>query len=90
MLPKNLIPKISKSLDLNFKEVQCFETLVDFEKAKTNVEKQHYYERLNRLCPQRRPLKACELENYKYFENPLHSIVRTMIDLKDFDHYGRV
>lgn len=83
-VPKKYIPVMSKSLDLTVGETMYFETLIDFEKAKGQEEKDVYYERLNHLRPQKREVKVLEIENYKYFQNPLHSIIRTLIEREDF------
>lgn len=83
-LPKKYIPKIIQSLNLNTNEARYFETLIDFEKAKTVEEKEIYYQRLTHLRPSKQKIQALEIENFKYFQNPLHSIIRTMIERKDF------
>jgi uncharacterized protein (TIGR02147 family) len=83
-VPKKYIPSISKSLNFNIGETMYFETLVDFEKAKTQEEKEVYYERLNHLRPEGEKLRVLEIESYKYFENPLHSVIRTMVERQDF------
>jgi len=83
-VPKKYIPQIVKSFNLSHKETVYFETLVDFEKAKTPAEKNIYYDRLNLLRPRKKNLKIIEIENYKFFKNPLHSVIRTMIDRRDF------
>ena len=83
-VPKKYIPRIIQSLGLTSGEAMYFETLVDFEKAKTVEEKDIYYKRLTHLRPGKREIQYLELENFKYFENPLHSIIRVMLDRKDF------
>ena len=83
-IPKKYIHSMAKSLDLSVGETMYFETLVDFEKAKTQDEKNIYYERLNHLRPQKREVKFLDVEHYKYFQNPLHSIIRTLIEREDF------
>jgi uncharacterized protein (TIGR02147 family) len=83
-VPKKFIPRITKSLDFTTAESLYLETLVDFEKAKTQDEKDLYYSRLSHLRPDKNEVHVVEIENYKYFQNPLHSIVRTMIEREDF------
>ncbi|MCO4756338.1 MAG: TIGR02147 family protein [Bacteriovoracaceae bacterium] len=83
-IPKKYIHSIAKSLELSVGETMYFETLVDYEKAKTVDEKNIYYERLNHLRPQKREVKFLDVEHYKYFQNPLHSIIRTLIEREDF------
>ncbi len=85
-VPKKYIPQIIKSLNFNTGEAMYFETLVDFEKAKTPEEKDLYYQRLNHLRPNKKEVQVVEIENFRYFQNPLHSIVRTMIDRDDFEN----
>lgn len=83
-LPKKYVPALSKSLDFTNDELIYFETLVDFEKSKTQEERELYYNRLSRLRPNNKEVSILEVENYKYLENPLHAIIRTMMDRKDF------
>ena len=63
-VPKKYIPSISQSLDLSVGETMYFETLVDFEKAKTAEERDVYYKRLNHLRPQKKEIQILEIENY--------------------------
>ena len=81
-VPKKYIPHIIQSLGLNRKEAVYFETLVDFEKAKSIEEKQIYYNRLTNLRPNKKEIQYLEIENFKYFQNPLHSIISVMIEKK--------
>lgn len=83
-VPKKYIPQMIKSLEFTTGEAMYFETLVDFEKAKTPEEKDLYYQRLTHLRPNKQEVQVIEIENFKYFQNPLHSIIRTMIERKDF------
>ena len=85
-VPKKYIPGIIKTLSLNTGEAMYFETLIDFEKAKNPEEKEIYYKRLNHLRPNKREVQVLEIENFKYFQNPLHSIIRTMIERSDFEN----
>lgn len=83
-VPKKYIPHFVQSLGLNSKEAMYFETLVDFEKAKTVEERDIYYKRLTHLRPDKREVQHLELENFKYFQNPLHSIIGVMLERSDF------
>ncbi len=83
-LPKKYIPVITKSLGLDVGESLYFETLVDFDRAKTQEEKELYFARLKHLRPNKRDVKILEIENFKFFENPLHSIFRTLMERADF------
>ncbi len=84
-VPKKYIPGIIRSLNFSTGEAMYFETLIDFEKAKTPEEQDIYYKRLNHLRPNKKEVQVVEIENFKYFQNPLHSIVRTMLERKDFE-----
>ena len=39
---------------------------------------------MKKLRPRMSDVHILEVENYKYFENPLHSIIRTLMERKDF------
>lgn len=83
-VPKKYIPTIVNSLGLTRDEAIYFETLVDYEKAKSEQQKEIYRKRLKNLKPNEDIIHMFEFENYKYFENPLHSHIRTMIERSDF------
>ena len=85
-LPKKYIPMVSKSLGFDVGESMYFETLVDFDKAKTQEQKELYFERLKHLRPKHKDISILELENFKFFENPLHSIFRTLMEREDFEY----
>ena len=83
-IPKKYIPRIVHSLGLDGNQAMYLETLVDFEKAKTAEEKDIYHKRLTSLRPNRQEVQCLELENFKYFQNPLHSIIGVMLERSDF------
>ncbi len=83
-LPKKYIPALVKSMMLSNEEGLYFETLVDIEKSKTKEEASIYEARLESIRLRNKNFNAHVVENYKYFDNPLHSILRTMTELKGF------
>ena len=83
-IPKKYIPLFIKSLGLTNKEALYFEALVDFEKAKSNEEKEIYYKRLTKLRPKERRVESIEIQSFKFFQDPLHSIIMKLIDRKSF------
>jgi uncharacterized protein (TIGR02147 family) len=85
VLPKKYLPAIKKSLNLNQKQLDYLGILIDFEKSKSEEEKSIYLEKLKKLRPKNDDVHILEVENYKYFENPLHSIIRTMMERNDFN-----
>lgn len=84
LLPKKHLPLIIKSLDLSKKDSDLLETLLDIEKSKSQEEKELHLKKLENFNSDEFFRSTLEVENFKYFENPLHSIIRTMIDLKGF------
>jgi uncharacterized protein (TIGR02147 family) len=84
-LPKKYLAPIRNSLHLTDLEFSYLETLVDFEKASSEEEKQLCYDRLSKLRPHKKKVQFIEVENYKFLQNPLHGIIRTMIDRIDFN-----
>ena len=83
-LPKKYLPALKKSLGLNQRELDYLSNLIDFEKSKTEEEKSIFNNRMKKLRPKMSDVHILEVENYKYFENPLHSIIRTLMERKDF------
>lgn len=82
-VPKKYIPGIIKPLEFSTGEAMYFETLIDFEKAKTPEEKDIYYKRLNHLRPNKEEVKKhnlekfmikikyCSIKSYKYYKTIL-------------------
>lgn len=83
-LPKKYLPAMINSLGLTKREAKYLETLVDFERAKEQEEKEYFYQKLKESRPKRKDVHILEIENYKFYENPLHSIIRTLMDRPDF------
>jgi uncharacterized protein (TIGR02147 family) len=65
-------------------EAQYFEVLIDYEKAKSQKEKEFYHSKLVKIRPLQNEVKFVEIENFKYFQEPLHAIIRCLMDRKDF------
>jgi uncharacterized protein (TIGR02147 family) len=82
-IPKKYLPSFIKSLDLNAREGLYLETLIEFNQAKSMVEKDMYHARLKELAPSE-PVNLVEMETFKFFGDPLHCIILDMTDLKDF------
>jgi len=83
-LPKKYLPAIKKSLGLNQREMDYLSSLIDFEKSKSEDEKNIHLQKLKKIRPKKFDVHILEVENYKYFENPLHSIIRTLMERSDF------
>lgn len=83
-IPKKFVPLLVESLKMTQAEAQYFEVLIDYEKAKTQKEKEFYHSKLIKIRPQKNEVKFVELENFKYFQEPLHAIIRCLMDRKDF------
>ncbi len=82
-IPKKYLPQFIKSLDLKPREGLYLETLIEFNQAKSIVEKEMYFSRLKELAPSE-PVNLVEMETFKYLGDPLHCIILDMTDLKDF------
>lgn len=85
LFPKKYLPFLATSLGLNQKEILYVENLLELEKSKTNEERERYLSRIKELQPRsKREVKFFEIENYKYFQNPLHTVILSMVQRKDF------
>jgi len=83
-LPKKYVPSIVKTLNLSPKEGMYLEALVGLKSAKSKNEKEYYLERLDSLAPKEKNTTFFEIECFKYLQDPLHSIIMTLIDRIDF------
>ncbi|MEK7690981.1 MAG: TIGR02147 family protein [Bdellovibrionota bacterium] len=83
-LPKRHLPGVAKGLKLKSKESEYLETLLDLERSRNPEQRGGYLARLDRLRPSRFETQILEIANKKYFENPLHAIVRTLMGRADF------
>lgn len=77
------IQKVAKGLKLKKAEAEFFENLVRFNQAKTDSEKNFYYERIasNRRYAQAKPLEKGEFEYYSKWYIP---VIREMVLMDDF------
>jgi uncharacterized protein (TIGR02147 family) len=82
-ISKKYIPFFVRSLNLNSKEASFLEILIELERAKDPTLKSFYLDRLNKISP-RRTIKVKELEDFKYWSDPIHMILREMVDHPEF------
>lgn len=88
---RNLTPEsvnqFTKALKFSKKEAAYFEALVFFNQAKSDRERDLYFERLQALRPPTQ-LKGLEKDQYEYFTQAHFVILREMVALPDFkeDH----
>ena len=85
-IPKSYIPKLVKSLQLDKKEAEFLERLIDYSRAKNQEERDYLQTKLQAIYPQRKEIRFTEVENFKFFENPLHGIIRTLTEREDFQN----
>jgi len=82
-IPKKYIPAFAEELDLDPRESQYLDALVDFGNARNPKERQYYLERLQTISPEQ-PMQVLELEHFKFLGDPIHTCILEMIDLKGF------
>jgi len=82
-LTKNTIMKTCVAFRLNDREAEYFENLVFFNQAKTIKEKNHYFEKLVEL-QKLRNVKKIKEEQYGYFSEWYHCIIREIVTYVDF------
>jgi uncharacterized protein (TIGR02147 family) len=75
--------KCAKALKLKGKELEYFESLVQFNQAKTDKEKDLYFQRLSKLKP-RVKLTGITKEQYRFFTRKHYVVIREMVALPDF------
>lgn len=80
---KKLLPVLIKNLKLTQKEGLFLETLIELNRSKSPTQKELYLNRLRELSPKHR-INVQELENFKYLSEPLHMLIREMVDLPQF------
>ena len=83
MVPKKLIPKLCKSLQLEGRHKDYFEALVEFQRSKSYEEKEFYKQKLDKLSPSKQR-EISDLEAYKYITDPHHIIISELTQLKHF------
>lgn len=82
-LSSESITKFSKGLRLNKQESEYFESLVLFNQARTNEEKNRYFEKLSKNRKYRE-IRLLETNQFKFFSKWYYSAVRELIHLKTF------
>lgn len=88
-VPKKFVPLIIESLKMSPSEAKYFQALIDFEKAKTQEEKAYFHTKLTEIYPKDNEIKFIETQKFKFFQDPLHDIILTLMDRKDFSHDSR-
>ena len=82
-LTKNTIIKTCIAFNLNDREAEYFENLVFFNQAKTIKDKNYYFEKL--IEKQKlRNVKKIKEEQYEYFSEWYHCIIREIVTYDDF------
>lgn len=82
-LPKKYLPQIIRSLDLDSRQAQYLEALLDLSRAKTAEQRLLYLDRLRELAPGD-SLNPEIVEEFKFLSEPLHGAILEMTDLRDF------
>lgn len=81
--PKKYAMALGESLGLDAKEILYFETLIDYEKAKSLKEKEHFLKRLKELAPGEK-VTTHEVDTFQYLKNPLNGAIIEMSSLHGF------
>lgn len=74
----NTMQKYASAINLNLKETAYFESLVGFNNASTNTDKNHFLENMLRLRG-RSPIKFLDSLQYEYFSNWYNAVVRELV-----------
>ena len=83
-LTEESLNKFAEGLDLNKQEKEFFRNLVYFNQVKTHEEKNFYYQQLLR-SRKYSELKPLEREQFEYYSNWYHPVLRELIASPDFD-----
>jgi uncharacterized protein (TIGR02147 family) len=83
-LTEESVKKVAAGLGLNKQEQEFFRNLVFFNQARTHEDKDLYYKQLLQSRKFRK-LKPIEKDQYEYYSNWYHPIVRELVIAKDFD-----
>jgi uncharacterized protein (TIGR02147 family) len=76
------IPKVAKYCGLTGRDAECFETLVNFGKAKTDRQSRMYFEKL--LSMKEAPSRTLLIKQYEYYTKWYYSAIRSVIEYFDF------
>jgi len=82
-LPKKYLPQIIRTLELDSRQAQYLEALLDLSCAKTAEQKLLYVERLKDMVPGE-SFHGQIVDEFKYLSNPVHGAIIEMTDLKEF------
>jgi uncharacterized protein (TIGR02147 family) len=82
-LSPKTVQKFIKALKFKKKEAQYFESLVLFNQAKKEEEKELYFERLVKIKPHKK-ISEIDKDRYLYFTNKYLVIIREMVSLPHF------
>ncbi len=83
-ITKNTVVKLISGLNLDAKRAAYFESLVFFNQAKNDKEKQIYYAQLLKASP-RSKLRSLEKAQFRIFREWYHSVILEMTSLKGFN-----
>lgn len=84
-VPKSLVLKLIKSLELNVQEAQYLELLIDLSRAKNKELQDSYLEKM-RPYQNKRTVKFLELDSFKMLQDPIHFFIGELALQKDFVH----
>ena len=87
-ISRKKIPQFIKLLDLNETEAEYFETLVLFCKAKTEMERKLFFDKLFSISKVK--AKSLEAYQYEFFSKWFYSAVWALIDCEPFDNDYRM
>ena len=80
-LTGRMIPKFVEVLGLNKKEAKYFETMVNFDQAKTTTERNAFFDELIKLHPD--PHHILNEDAYEYYNHWYNSVLFTALDVMD-------
>jgi uncharacterized protein (TIGR02147 family) len=83
-ITKETATKLIIGLGLQGRRAEYFENLIFFNQAKTDREKQIYYDKLVRISPTSK-LRKLDESQFRIFKEWYHSVIREMVTLKDFN-----
>jgi uncharacterized protein (TIGR02147 family) len=81
-LSNKMILKVAELLRLNKKETECFETLVQFNKAKSSRDKAHFFERLS--SHRNSKPRLVEESRYEFYEKWYYVALLEVLDYHPF------
>ena len=82
-VPKSYIPKIKEATGFNEREVNYFEALIDYKKAKDIEEKDFYAEKIQKLKGGR-SIDFVEVQTFKILKDPLCGVILEMSTNESF------